>query len=126
MDKRKDKPSIYKILSIKEWNNAKKTGLIKTHLDLESGFVHLSFPKQLEMTIKIYFSDMNEIILLKINTDIRENKLKYEANKNSKRKEIFPHLYSELRYEMIEKKWKIKGTSFKLPDEVYSEINQNL
>ena len=57
---------IYKILSLSEWNEATTTNRIITELDKKDGFIHLSTAKQLSATLALYFSNDQEVMLLRI------------------------------------------------------------
>ena len=123
------KNNLYKILRTDEWELASSSDQIVTDLDTEDGFIHLSTATQLAGTLSFYFKESDSVFLLQLDLNkIDGERLIFEKPypNEGRRKSAFPHLYSELRYEMIEKKWKIKGTLFKLPDEVNSEINQDL
>ena len=46
---------VYKVLTIKEWEEASEMGQIVTELDQQDGFVHLSSATQLNMPLSFYF-----------------------------------------------------------------------
>ena len=54
---------IYKILSLKDWEEALKSNVIVTELDIKDGFIHLSTAKQLSATLALYFSNDQEVML---------------------------------------------------------------
>jgi len=58
---------VYKVLTIKEWEEASEMGQIVTELDQQDGFVHLSSATQLNMTLSLYFSDEEKVVLVEIN-----------------------------------------------------------
>ena len=70
---------IYKILSLSEWNEAKTTNRIVTELDKKDGFIHLSTAKQLSATLALYFSNDQEVMLLRILSKSLKDDLIYEA-----------------------------------------------
>ena len=45
------KHDVYKILTLEEWNTAKKNGKVITELDQNDGFVHLSTSNQLGLSL---------------------------------------------------------------------------
>ena len=60
------KHDVYKILTLEEWNTAKKNGKVITELDQNDGFVHLSTSNQLGLTLSLYFKDHKNVVLLLI------------------------------------------------------------
>jgi len=108
--------NVYKILSIKQWEDAQKSGYINTDLDKKDGFIHFSNANQLAVSLDLYFSDHEEAMLLLPKMKKIESNLKYEpTDANSKRKGFFAHLYGNLMIEDIEKSWIIKREAFQLP-----------
>ena len=108
--------NVYKILSIREWDEAQKLGYINTDLDEKDGFIHFSNANQLAASLELYFSDHEEIILLLPKMKKIESYLKYEpTDASSKRNGFFAHLYGNLMIEDIEKSWQIKRGAFQLP-----------
>ena len=115
--------NIYKVLNLDEWKLASNNGFIITELDQKDGFVHLSSATQLNMTLSLYFSKEEKVILLQINeTDIIEG-LTYEYA--DKRGGEFAHFYGELRTDKISQSWHLDRSAFNLPEEVILEAEQN-
>ena len=84
---------VYKICTKNEWYNFKEIKLWQgTKKDIEDGFIHFSNKDQVEKTLKKYYSDQKNLVLLKIKTNKLE-KLVWEDIGNG---EKFPHLYSTL------------------------------
>ena len=114
--------NVYKILSIREWDDAQKIGYISTDLDKKDGFIHFSNANQLAASLDLYFSDHEEVILLLPNMNKIASNLKYElTDSDSKRKGFFGHLYGDFMVEDIKKSWKIKRGAFKLPQSILLE-----
>ena len=114
---------VYKVLTLGEWEEASKIGQIVTALDQQDGFVHLSSATQLNMTLSLYFSKEEKVILLQINeSDIIEG-LTYEYA--DKRGGEFAHFYGELSTDKISKSWHLDRSAFNLPEEVILEAEQN-
>ena len=114
---------VYKILTLGEWEEASKIGQIVTALDQQDGFVHLSSATQLNMTLSLYFSKEEKVILLQINeSDIIEG-LTYEYA--DKRGGEFAHFYGELSTDKILQSWHLDRSAFNLPEEVILEAEQN-
>lgn len=114
---------VYKVLTLGEWEEASKIGQIVTALDQQDGFVHLSSATQLNMTLSLYFSKEEKVILLQINeSDIIEG-LTYEYA--DKRGGEFAHFYGELSTDKILQSWHLDRSAFNLPEEVILEAEQN-
>ena len=114
--------NVYKILSIREWDEAQQLGYINTDLDKKDGFIHFSNANQLAASLELYFSDHEEVILLLPCMRKIESNLKYEpTDGDSERKGFFAHLYGDLKIEDIEKSWQIKRGAFQLPKSILLE-----
>ena len=114
---------VYKVLTIKEWGEASEMGQIVTELDQQDGFVHLSSATQLNMTLSLYFSNEEKVVLVEINeSDIAEG-LSYEHAE--KRGADFAHYYGELSTDKISQSWYLDRSAFSLPEEVMLTAEQN-
>jgi uncharacterized protein (DUF952 family) len=114
---------VYKVLTLGEWEEASKIGQIVTALDQQDGFVHLSSATQLNMTLSLYFSKEEKIILLQINeSDIIEGLTCEYADKRGGE---FAHFYGELSTDKILQSWHLDRSAFSLPEEVMLEAEQN-
>ena len=84
---------IYKICTKLELNEAKDKKEFKgSKKDLDDGFIHFSSEEQVEGTLKKYYSNQAELILLKVDT-LKLNHLIWEQASDGN---MFPHLYSTL------------------------------
>jgi uncharacterized protein (DUF952 family) len=113
--------NVYKVLRVNEWEDASRTGLIVTELDVEDGFIHLSTAVQLAATLSLYFEASEQVFLLELNMEkIDKDKIIFEEPypNNGIRKSAFPHLYSELTTKQISNVWSLKRGAFILPEEV--------
>ena len=116
------KEKLYKILTPQEWEISKSCGFITTELDLNDGFIHLSNAAQLSTTLALYFSDLQEVILLLPELKQIQDKLIYEAvDSKSKRSGKFGHLYAELKVSQISKSWVLKRNAFEIPEDILLE-----
>ena len=116
------KEKLYKILTPQEWEISKARGFITTELDLNDGFIHLSNAAQLSTTLALYFSDLEEVILLLPELKQIQDKLIYEAvDSESKRSGKFGHLYAELKVSQISKSWVLKRNAFEIPEDILLE-----
>ena len=60
---------IYKICTKAELQEAKNKGqFVGSKKDLDDGYIHFSGEEQVEGTLKKYYSNRNELILLKVDT----------------------------------------------------------
>ena len=112
---------IYKILSLSEWNEATTTNRIITELDKKDGFIHLSTAKQLSATLALYFSNDQEVMLLRILSKPLKDNLIYEAPDSQKRSGQFPHYYGKLKKNHVEKTWLLKRSAFEVPNNILLE-----
>lgn len=84
---------IYKIIDNDEWKKAKASGLYSgSSKDLEDGYIHFSDEEQLEGTLKKYYSNEKNLVLLKVDT-LKLDHLLWEQSSDGN---MFPHLYSSL------------------------------
>ena len=106
---------IYKICKEDDWNNAEKIGKFKgTKKDLNDGYIHFSKKNQINSTLKKYFFNQDQLILIKVEVSNLKN-LRWER---SQTEELYPHLYSTLNLENVKSTFKIAledGGSHKLP-----------
>ena len=84
---------VYKICNKAEWLIAKKNKkFIGTNKDKEDGFIHFSDKQQVHGTLKKYYLNQKDLILLKIEALKLDNLIWEQASDGS----MFPHLYSSL------------------------------
>jgi uncharacterized protein (DUF952 family) len=84
---------IYKICTKLELQEAKNKGQFKgSKKDLEDGFIHFSGEEQVNGTLKKYYLNQKELILLKVETLKLEHLIWEQASDGN----MFPHLYSAL------------------------------
>jgi len=84
---------VYKICSKFEWDEYKKKGqLIESKKDLEDGYIHFSGEDQVEDTLKKFYTNQKDLILLKVDT-LKLDHLLWEQTSDGN---MFPHLYSAL------------------------------
>ena len=112
---------LFKVLTIDEWNESVKSGLIKTSLDNKDGFIHFSSSAQLSLTLDLYFKSENTVILLQIDERKLDSPLIYEEA-DGERIGKFPHLYDKLSVQSISMKWELHRNAFQLPSEVLKYI----
>ena len=107
---------IYKICTKLELNEAKEKKEFKgSKKDLDDGFIHFSGEEQVKGTLKKYYSNQKELILLKVKT-LKLDHLIWEQTSDGN---MFPHLYSTLDLSNVVEKIEISlrdDGSHVLPD----------
>jgi uncharacterized protein (DUF952 family) len=84
---------IYKICTKSEWSEIKgKDQYLGTKKDLEDGYIHFSSEEQVEGTLKKFYSNKKDLLLLKVDAFKLEHLLWEQASDGN----MFPHLYSPL------------------------------
>ena len=84
---------VYKICTKSEWQEVKNKGQLKgSKKDLEDGYIHFSGEEQVEGTLKKFYFNQKDLILLKIDTLKLDHLLWEQASDGN----TFPHLYSSL------------------------------
>ena len=84
---------IYKISTKSDWLEIKKKGDYKgSKKDLEDGYIHFSGEDQVKGTLKKFYQNQKDLILLKVDSFKLENLLWEQASDGN----LFPHLYSSL------------------------------
>ncbi len=95
---------IYKICSKNELLEAKNKGQFTgSKKDLEDGFIHFSAEEQVEGTLKKYYLNQKNLILLKVDTLKLDHLIWEQASDGN----MFPHLYSSLDLSNIVKEFEI-------------------
>ena len=95
---------VYKICTKYEWQEIKYKGqLIGSKKDLEDGYIHFSGEDQVEGTLKKFYTNQKDLILLKVDTIKLEHLLWEQASDGS----MFPHLYSVLDVSNVVDKFEI-------------------
>jgi uncharacterized protein (DUF952 family) len=107
---------IYKICSKSELEDAKNKGqFIGSKKDLEDSFIHFSGEEQVKETLKKYYLNQKDLILLKVETLKLDNLIWEQASDGN----MFPHLYSSLDLSNVVEEFEIflkDDGSYVLPD----------
>jgi uncharacterized protein (DUF952 family) len=107
---------IYKICTKSELLEARnKNQFIGSKKDLEDGFIHFSGEEQVEGTLKKYYLNQKDLILLKVDTLKLDHLIWEQASDEN----MFPHLYSSLDLSSIVREFEISlgdNGSHILPD----------
>jgi uncharacterized protein (DUF952 family) len=107
---------IYKVCTEFEWQEAKNKGqLIGSKKDKEDSFIHFSGDDQVAGTLKKFYQNQKDLILLKVDTLKLDHLIWEQASDGN----MFPHLYSSLDINNVVDEFKISlgdnGTHI-LPD----------
>tara|TARA_B100001093_G_C26249096_1_gene767751 strand:+ start:204 stop:554 length:351 start_codon:yes stop_codon:yes gene_type:complete len=107
---------IYKICTKSELKDAKNKEQFKgSKKDLDDGFIHFSAEEQVKGTLKKYYSNQKDLILLKVDTLKLDHLIWEQASDGN----MFPHLYSPLDLSNVVDEFEIsldKVGNHKLPD----------
>lgn len=114
---------VYKVLTLDQWDHAKKVGDLAVDLDRQDGFVHLSTASQLAGTLQRYFDTEAEVILLQILCASLGSELIWEApSEGGDRVGVFPHFFGQLSPSCAEKQWTLRRNAFDLPRELLNQV----
>tara|TARA_B100000401_G_scaffold58655_1_gene34162 strand:- start:1 stop:372 length:372 start_codon:yes stop_codon:yes gene_type:complete len=107
---------IFKIIHKDEWQKAKQDGKYNgSDKDKKDGYIHFSEEDQVPETLKKYYQNKENLILLKVNAFKLEHLLWEQASNG----DMYPHLYSPLDVENVEDEFELSlnddGTH-KLPE----------
>ena len=108
---------VYKICTKSEWHEIKSKGqLTGSKKDLEDGYIHFSGDDQVEGTLKKFYQNQKDLVLLKVDT-LKLDHLFWEQASDGN---MFPHLYSSLDVSSIINEFEIileEDGSHRLPDD---------
>ena len=84
---------VYKICTKSEWIDVKKKGqLTGSKKDIEDGYIHFSGQDQVAGTLKKFYQNQKNLVLLKVDTLKLDHLIWEQASDGN----MFPHLYSSL------------------------------
>ena len=95
---------VYKVCTKPEWLEFKNKGqLIGSKKDKEDGFIHFSGDDQVAGTLKKFYQNQKDLILLKVDTLKLDHLIWEQASDGN----MFPHLYSSLDINNVVDEFKI-------------------
>ncbi len=107
---------VYKICTKSEWLEIKNKGkLTGSKKDLEDGYIHFSGDDQIAGTLKKFYQNQKDLILLKVDTLKLDHLIWEQASDGN----MFPHLYSALDLSNVVEEFEISlkdDGSHVLPD----------
>jgi uncharacterized protein (DUF952 family) len=89
---------IYHIVLPDVWERFKTRPSYQPESLTTEGFIHCSYASQLETVLKRYYSNVEKVLILKIDTDKLLSKLVKEPSTND---EIYPHIYGRLNISAV-------------------------
>ncbi len=89
---------IYHVVLPDVWESFKGRPSYESESLATEGFIHFSYPSQLEGVLKRYYSGVEKVVILTVDTEKLLAKLVKEASTNN---EIYPHLYGRLNHNAI-------------------------
>jgi uncharacterized protein (DUF952 family) len=89
---------IYHIVLPENWESFKGRPSYQTESLQTEGFIHCSYESQLDAVISRYYSGVDRIVVLKLDTAKLRSKLVEEPSTNG---EIYPHLYGRLNLDAV-------------------------
>lgn len=90
--------TIYHILTIKDWDSARKKGFYEPENFGHDKFIHFSFASQVLKTAKHWFSDHQDLLILEVEQARIQDHLMFEGSP-----ELFPHLYKVLDLALVKR-----------------------
>jgi len=101
--KASDSPLIYKVCAAAEWRVAQAAGTYQgAPVDLADGFIHFSAPHQLRETVRRYFAESSDLVLVEVKTAALGDGIKWEPSRGG---DLFPHLYGDLALSAVTRSW---------------------
>ena len=89
----------YKIERKDVWQQAQQVGTyFGSALDAKDGFIHLSTLDQLNETLRLYFTGIDNLLIIMVNLSVYGDNLKWETSRGGAQ---FPHLYAPLEMKNV-------------------------
>jgi uncharacterized protein (DUF952 family) len=89
---------IYHIVLPEVWEQFKSRPSYRPESLTSEGFIHCSYPSQLETVLKRYYRGVEKVLILKIDTEKLLSKLVKEPSTNN---EMYPHIYGRLNHNAV-------------------------
>ncbi len=89
---------IYHVVLPDVWDRFKGRPSYQAESLATEGFIHFCYPGQLEGVLKRYYSGVEKVLILKVDTDKLLARLVKEPSTNN---EMFPHLYGRLNHSAV-------------------------
>ena len=92
---------IYHITTKHQWEEAKEQGFFAEPSLITEGFIHNSTEAQVTGVLERYYKDKTDLLLMHIDEDKLEAKLKYELAPSVN--EMFPHVFGNINLDAVVK-----------------------
>ena len=89
---------IYHIVLPEVWERFKDRPSYQPDSLTTEGFIHCSYPSQVPEVLKRYYSRVERVLILKIDTDKLFSKLVKEPSTNN---DMYPHIYGRLNHSAV-------------------------
>jgi len=89
---------IYHVALTEHWEKYRDRPSYQTESLQTEGFIHCSYESQLPGVLKRYYSDVEHVTILSIETDKLKSKLVEEPSTGD---EIYPHIYGRLNHSAV-------------------------
>ena len=89
---------IYHIVLPPVWEKFKDKPSYEADSLTAEGFIHCSYPNQLDAVLKRYYEDAGTVLVLSIETEKLTSELVEEPSTNN---EIYPHIYGPINIDAI-------------------------
>ena len=107
---------VFKIIDKTEWQKAKQKGTYGgSTKDIEDGYIHFSEEDQVSETLKKYYLNKENLVLLKVKAFNLEHLLWEQASNG----DMYPHLYAPLDIKNVENEFELllnEDGSHELPE----------
>ena len=107
---------VFKIIDKTEWQKAKQKGTYGgSTKDIEDGYIHFSEEDQVSETLKKYYPNKENLVLLKVKAFNLEHLLWEQASNG----DMYPHLYAPLDIKNVENEFELplkEDGSHELPE----------
>ena len=85
--------NFYHITTPEQWAKFQNQDFYEAESLHTEGFIHGSYPAQLEETMNLYYKNQPEVLLLDIDPSVLTATLVIETSRNG---ELFPHIYGAI------------------------------
>ena len=92
-------PYIYHIATREAWVQAQATGQYEVPSLREEGFIHCSMEEQVPQVVERFYSDRNDLVLLRIDSGKLVSQLVYEWAPSMEA--TFPHVYGPINTDSV-------------------------
>ena len=109
---------IYHITNSDDWQNAKKLGIYENQSLKTQGFIHCAANDQVVEIAGQFFSEYDDLTVLKINAENTKYAVVYENLDNGS--DLYPHIYGPIEINTVEGVLKLKKNTngtFYFPEE---------